>query len=380
MENIKKIEELKIIAHMPSLYLRKLKAKNGQKILGYFCINTPEEMILASGFLPVRILRTQERIALAGKHLQTYCCSLVQSSLECALRGDFDYLEGTVFPHTCDSIQRLSDIWAENVGLPFHWDLILPVKLHTESARDYLLSELRRFLRGLEDFSGRKIPDNALRKAIALTNANRSLLRRLYELRTAHPEKLSPKEFFALAQTAGFMPKEEHNGILQQFLRDVETRKPASRKRVPLFLVGSIGDPLSFSDLWESCGASIVGDDFCTGWRSVSEDVAEGGNPLEALADRLISRTPCPCKYNPEFDRGEELARRVSLTRARGVLFVLQKFCDPHAFDYPYLREKLEERGIPTLLLEIEPASIPREGLATRIQAFVETLGGSDDR
>ncbi len=380
MENIKKIEDLKTMAKAPFIYLRNLKAESRQRMLGYFCINTPEEIILASGFLPVRILSSQEKISLAGKHLQTYCCSLVQSSLECALRGEFDFLEGTVFPHTCDSIQRLSDIWAENVRLPFHWDLILPAKLHTESARDYLLSELRRFLRGLEAFSRQRVSESALRSAIALTNGNRSLLRRLYELRTAHPEKISPEEFFALTHTAGFLPKEEHNTILQQFLLDAEARKPDSPKRVPLFLVGSIGAPLALFDLFESCRASIVGDDFCTGWRSFSTDVVEGGDPLEALADRLISKIPCPCKHNPNFDRGEELARRVSMTPARGVLFVLQKYCDPHAFDFPYLQEKLKERDLPTLLLEIEPASIPRAGLATRVQAFVETLGGTDGR
>ena len=51
----------------------------------------------------------------ADAHLQAYSCSLVRGALEDALAGRLDFLDGAmVFPHTCDSIQRLSDIWRMN--------------------------------------------------------------------------------------------------------------------------------------------------------------------------------------------------------------------------------------------------------------------------
>ena len=124
----------------------------------------------------------------------------------------------------------------------------------------------------------------------------------------------------------------------------------------------------------DSSGAWIVGDDLCTGWRHFSEDVSPDGDPIEALADRLFRKVPCPCKHNPEKDRGEDLLRRVSDSGAHGVVFVLLKFCDPHAFDYPYLKESLEKQKIPTLLLEIDPGGIAPGALETRIRAFVERL------
>jgi benzoyl-CoA reductase/2-hydroxyglutaryl-CoA dehydratase subunit BcrC/BadD/HgdB len=58
------------------------------------------------------------------------------------------------------------------------------------------------------------------------------------------------------------------------------------------------------------------------------------------------------------------------------VVFLLLKFCDPHAFDYPYLKGKLGERKVPSLLLEIEPGGVPQGAVETRLEAFVETLGG----
>ena len=193
MEKQKALGVLRELAADPSSYLKSWKAKTGRKILGYFCTNTPEEMIQAAGLLPVRILSSRDTISLASRHLQSYSCSLVQSSLESALRGELSFLEGTVFPHTCDSIQRLSDIWAENLRFPFHWDLVLPVKLHTESARCYLISELARFRKGLEDFVGHTIPDDDLREAISLFNENRSLLRQVSRCQAANPARFPPR-------------------------------------------------------------------------------------------------------------------------------------------------------------------------------------------
>ena len=376
MEGQQIFAELKEIAETPFSYLKDWKKRTGKKILGYFCINTPEEMIQAAGVLPVRILGSKESISLASKHLQSYSCSLIQSSLEAALRGDLNFLDGTVFPHTCDSIQRLSDIWAENLRFPFHWDLVLPVKLHTESARAYLIQELRRFRSALQEFVGHSISDEDLRDSIAKANENRSLLREFYRRKADPLGKFSGAEILALVKTAAFFPKEEHNVTLKKLLSLTEERPPLPPDRVRLFLVGSVCDQSHVFNLLESCGASIVGDDLCTGWRYFAADVVPAGDPLAALADRFIRRVPCPCKYNPGIDRGEELLKRVEASRAQGVVFILLKFCDPHAFDYPYLKGKLQERKVPSLLLEMEPGGIPLKAVETRWKAFVETLEG----
>ena len=122
------------IAGDPIGYARNWKAETQSRIVGYFCSYAPEEIIWAAGALPYRILGAGGTISRADGHLQAYSCSLVRGALDDALTGKLDFLDGTVFPHTCDSIQRLSDIWRLNAGLDFHLDLVLPVKLNTKSA------------------------------------------------------------------------------------------------------------------------------------------------------------------------------------------------------------------------------------------------------
>ncbi|MGQ9693921.1 MAG: 2-hydroxyacyl-CoA dehydratase subunit D [Thermodesulfobacteriota bacterium] len=374
MDNPTIINFIRQVAQNPYGHLQEWQAKTGDRLLGYFCINTPGELIHAAGFLPVRITGSEENISLASRHLPSYSCSLAQSTLEAALRGKLSFLAGTVFPHTCDSIQRLSDIWAINLSFPFHWDLILPVKLHTLSARTYLLQELQRFKKGLEEFSGRFIKDEDLKNSFLLFNRIRSLLRKLAIPQMAAGFSLSAKDLYAFLKASTIMNREEFLTLLKKFIASKEQEKYDKQAATPLFVLGGICDHFALFDLFNKCGAQIVGDDLCSGWRHISVDVSLRGHPLEALAEQLRQRPLCPCKYNPLFDRTAELLARIKTSSAKGVVFLLQKYCDPHAFEYPYLKDKLALENIPHLLLEIEPGAFSWAGLETRLQAFVEAL------
>jgi benzoyl-CoA reductase/2-hydroxyglutaryl-CoA dehydratase subunit BcrC/BadD/HgdB len=57
------------------------------------------------------------------------------------------------------------------------------------------------------------------------------------------------------------------------------------------------------------------------------------------------------------------------------IIFVL-KFCDPHLFDAPLLLETLEALGLPVLYLEWEHSLGGIAQLRTRIEAFLEMIGG----
>ena len=96
--------------------------------------------------------------------------------------------------------------------------------------------------------------------------------------------------------------------------------------------------------------------------------------PSTALADRLIERVVCPAKHGGLTGRADSLVRLAREKGARGVVFFLLKFCDPHAFDYPYLKEALERAGIASMVIEVEDR-LPADGqLRTRFEAFIEML------
>jgi benzoyl-CoA reductase subunit C len=184
---MKQIDECHEILKDPNRYVQRFKVQSGRKVVGTFCSYAPEEIIVAAGAHPVRLFGTGEKIRLAEAHLQSYCCSLVRGALEDALGGRLAFLDGVVFPHTCDSIQRLSDIWRLNVSGCFHLDLVLPVKLKTPSARQYLVDVLKRFREELGAKLGVAMTDDDLRAAIALYNRIRGAMTRIYKLTGDRP-------------------------------------------------------------------------------------------------------------------------------------------------------------------------------------------------
>jgi benzoyl-CoA reductase/2-hydroxyglutaryl-CoA dehydratase subunit BcrC/BadD/HgdB len=70
----------------------------------------------------------------------------------------------------------------------------------------------------------------------------------------------------------------------------------------------------------------------------------------------------------------ETLLKEVQKSGAKGVIFLLYKYCETYFFDYPDLKQALESKGIPTLLLEVEDPSYSIGQVKIRVQAFLEML------
>jgi bzd-type benzoyl-CoA reductase N subunit len=360
----------------------------GHRAMGYFCTYVPEEIIHAAGFVPLRIRSSGKPPSRADAHLPSYTCALCRSALDQALRGDLDFLQGVVFPHTCDTIQALADVWRMSFPDLYVETIVQPVYLSSPSTQPYLIAELQRFRHSLEELIGQAISDQAISASIESYDEKRRLLARLYDLR----DRLTALELFA-ATSAGFiMPLEEYNqllGELVELLAEEEASIPPSlpgrgwgrvapsklRSKAPrLILVGAVLDDPVVLTIIEELGARIVGDDLCTGSRYFAQPVEADDDPIAALADRYLHRLPCPAKYHPDHERGEHLLKLIHETRADGIVFVLQKFCDPHAFDYAMIKEKLDAAAVPHLRLEMEHAPAPDQW-RTRLQAFLEMIG-----
>ncbi len=373
---MKGLEDFYEILEDPAAYGRKLKGEGRRRIVGYFCSYTAEEIIYAAGAHPFRIFGSDDTIHRADAHFQSYCCSLVRGALEGALSGRLDFLDGAVFPHTCDSIQRLSDVWRINVRGPVHLDVVLPVRLGGESAKAYMTDILRRFRADLEARLGVEVGRDALQKAIGIFNGIRGHLGRLHDMRSEDPGLVSGSDLHAITKASMIMDRDRLLERLRGIVSELGGKK--GRGRAPagkrLVMAGGVCSHPDIDRLIEEAGGVVVADDLCTGSRSFEGIVEVQEDPITAMAERFMARSPCPAKHAGLFARADRLVDIVRKKRARGVVFLLLKFCDPHAFDYPYLREALDREGIPSLLLEVEDR-LPSEGqLRTRFETFIEML------
>ncbi len=371
-----RMNEFREVVRDPASYGRKLKEEGRRRVVGYFCSYAPEEMIYAAGAHPLRLFGTGENIHLADAHFQSYCCSLVRGALEGALAGHLDFLDGVVFPHTCDSIQRLSDVWRMNVKGPFHLDLVLPVKLDTESARVYLIDVLKKFKSDLEARLQVTIGDDDLKNAFATFNRIRDHLKRLYDLQNRHPGIVSGSDVYTVVKASMIMDRDRFLEIIPAMMDDLEEKATgmAASAAKRLVLAGGICNHPDIYRIIEESGGAVVWDDLCTGSRYVDGRLDDRNDPMAALAERYIARPPCPAKHAGLFTRAEHLIRIVKEKKADGVVFFFLKFCDPHAFDYPDIKKALDGEGIPSIMIEAEDR-LPSEGqLKTRFETFIEMV------
>jgi bzd-type benzoyl-CoA reductase N subunit len=372
------LKSFKMIANNPGSYANEFKKKSGKPVIGYFCSYTIEEIILAAGALPFRIFGTIENISLANSHLQSYCCSLVRCGLEDALSKKLNFLDGTVFPHTCDSIQRLSDIWRLNAGYPVHLDIVLPVKLNSQTARDYMTEIIHKFTKELQTKLNVEITDQNLKDAIKIYNKFRTHLSTLYTIKKINPGIIKGSQVYDIIKSSMIMEKNEFNKLIGSLIEKLEKEKNKNEEKLAankrIVLTGGVCSHPDIYSIIEKIGGVVVGDDLCTGSRYFDGQISENESPIEAISKRYFERSICPTKHMGTTTRGKHVVELAKSHDADGVIFLLLKFCDPHSFDYPYIKKYLAEENIPCMLIEIEDSLPPEGQLKTRFESFVEMI------
>lgn len=364
--------------------LKAYKEQTGRAVVGYCCSYAPVEIIYAAGALPFRIpMRPGSGShASSERHLQPYCCGFAKGILADALCGRLDFLDAVVFPHTCDTMQRLSDIWRVN-GLPGkHFDIDLPAVLNTSEARSYAEQVFRSFANALSGYLGRGYEPNRLRKSVERYNRVKEALRSLVKRRNDGEIAASGPEISAILKASSMMDPDVFLNHLDVWThcRQQPSHERRKRKAKSVLLSGS---QCAFPELYhiiEDAGALIVADDSCTGMRNTGGAIDMAEEMIPAITRWYLDRVPCPAKHRGLAERGGHLIRLAQKHGAAGVIFVHLKFCDPHAFDYPDIKSKLDEMGIASLRIEIDEGTIGEGQIQTRIQAFMETLAASENR
>ncbi len=375
MEQI--FSKFKEIADQPYGYLRKWKEQNGKKIIGCLPMYVPEEIIHAAGMLPVVLQKSNEQISLGPANVQSYFCGIVRSLGDMIQENKLNFLDGMVSPDICLAIRGLSNMARMHTRERYHFDLSLPLAVNNKASRPFLIDELERFKASLEEFSGKKVDSDSLLRSIQVFNENRALLGELYELRRNKPELIGAADLSSTVVAGMVMPKEEHSRLLAELLSGLRKKKAPSNGAVRVVLSGSLCEVPSREvlNIIEESGCTVVDDDLYTGRRYVAADLSVDGDPMEAIASRHLDMAiPCPTRFDQGNDLGDYLIKLVNNSRAQGVIFLIVKFCQPHDMYYPYLVEKLQDAGIPNMMIETEH-EMPSVGqVKTRVQAYIEMI------
>ena len=352
-------------------YARAWKARTGGRVVGYLCTYVPEELIYAAGALPVRILGSREPQDVTEPYIASHYCAWCRDALAQGLRGRYDYIDGLVTAHTCMHIRQTYTSWTKYLPVSYSYYFYMPGHVQSPLARDLVLAELAQFQTSLEEWTGKPIPREAIKKAVQVYNANRRLLGQVYQLRKGE-SPFSGSQVLEMVLSSMVVDKKEHSRWLAELLA-TPPQVQDHQGDIRLMLLGSIVDDMKLVEMVESLGARIVADDLCSGFRYFWKEASEQAEPLSAIADWYLGKPPCPMKDLVERRRPEHVLQLAREYGVQGVIFVQQKFCDPHGSDFPSLAARLKEEGLPSLRLETD-VTTPAGQFRTRVEAFLEML------
>lgn len=345
-----------------------------KKYIGWISTYIPEEIIIAAGFFPYRIMGTTSPISLANTYLIGNLCSFVQGCLESALKEEYDFLSGVIFANDTDAMKRLYDAWIRLIKTPFVHVIDIP-KVSNDSSLQKYKEEIEDTISEIEGFFKIKIDAEKLRNAISLCNKTRTILSGLNGSRKNNTPLISACDFLRLCKFSMIYDKAEFNNLAAQFAGELKSgpKNNTTPKPKRILLMGSFQDQASFLDMVEETGCQVVCEDTCTRMRYFGGLTEENIDPIDALAKRYLNKPPS-ARMADFAKRADYIKGLIDEFKIDAVIYYILKFDDPYLFEFPDMKNFIRSLGLPVLRIESEHNACASGQVKTRIQAFAETL------
>lgn len=339
----------------------------------------PEEIVLACGAIPVGLHRggEHEPVMIAGAYqprwLDTFCRAQIGYK---ASKGEpfCELIDLFVVPITDHHVRAVSDAW-QFYGFGDIFIFGVP-HAKTEHALQYYLQGINSLREKLEDFTGVKITEQALREAIVLCNRERELFRKISEMRKSESPPLTGREFARLSHASLIADKKFMVDTLESVCAELERRSlPQQGTRVLL-----TGSTLAYGDekilrVIEEAGGAVVVEEFAEGLRYYWNTVDLEGDLMEALAEAYFKKRIAAGWFRPAKERRDFLIQLAKEYHVNGAIWYQLMYRDTYITESTMFPRILKEAtGLPMLLIESDYDAEEIGALRTRVETFIETI------
>ena len=368
------IRELSEKGASPKKTILSSMKETGKKAIGCFPIYLPEEIIYASGALPVGMWGGQVSLQEVDRYIAGFGCSIMRANMELGIRGDYKFLEAIVIPTYCDTMKSILANWLIAVDEPTVISYTVLQNRYSSGALDFITYQNERLRKSVEEVMGVQITQEKVEEAFAVYEEYRTAMRRFTELVNNYPKTLTPTVRHLVMKAAWFMDKKVYTEKLNALMDELQTQEKETADGVRVVVTGLMMEPTGLLDAFTDLGYTITGDDLAHESRQFRTLSRTEGSVYEKIANRMIDLRGDTFFYEENKSRGSMLIDAVKRTGADGVVVCMYKFCDPEEFDYPVYKEELEAAGIPMLYLEVDQQTQSMEQIRTRLQTFAEML------
>ncbi|SHJ08296.1 Benzoyl-CoA reductase/2-hydroxyglutaryl-CoA dehydratase subunit, BcrC/BadD/HgdB [Dethiosulfatibacter aminovorans DSM 17477] len=365
------INELTEISKNPAKAVEDFTKKTGKGAVGVMPVYAPEELIHASGYLPVGIWGGQKSIKKARTYLPPFACSIMQSIMEMQIEGAYDDLKAVLISVPCDTLKCISQKWK---GTSPTIVFTHPQNRKIKGANRFLVEEFKIIKSKLENILGVEITEEAIEKSIEVYNENRSAMREFVKTAADYPDVIDPVKRHNVIKSRYFMEKSEHTALIKELNQEINKLEKKEWTGKKVVLTGITAEPDELLEIFKEFDIAVAADDLAQESKQFRIDVPAGDDPLLRLAKWWQDFDGCSLATNVEKPRGQMLIDMVKENSADAVIVCMMKFCDPEEFDYPIYYQQLQDASINNIMIEIDQESTSFEQVRTRINSFSEML------
>ncbi len=374
-----------VISEIHGLRVKELMdhKEKGGKVFGTFCLYVPDEIINALNGLSIGLCAgTDFSIPDAETVLPRNLCALIKSFYgfkSAKICPYFEVADVVIGETTCDGKTKAYELLGD-----IHSVYVLEIP-HRKNDDTFKLwrKEIDKFIEKAEEITGQKLTLDKLREATKMNNNKRKALQRMNSLRWNNPTPISGKDALLMNQVAFYDDVIRFTDSVNKIADELEERVAKKEGTFPENAVRLMtsGTPYAIPN-WklhhvvETSGYPIVAEESCVGSRYFSELVDENASTLDEMLDNIAKRyfnIHCAC-FTPNDERLDDIVDLYKKSNAKGVINYTLNFCTPYLVESQRVKDRMDKEGIPFLNLESDYGMGDVEQLATRIQAFVESI------
>ena len=359
--------------------------EKGGRVVGELGCDVPDELLIAAGFLPVRVYADPSKpLKQTDTYLEYAFDPVIRAQFEKIVDGTYGaQLDALAISNSTDVIIRtylylreLKRVEPEKPIPPIDFIDWLFTRNRLHQVRNEHTVSL--FRETVEKWAGHPVTDEDIRKAAEICNENRQALREMALLRRGDKVRISGSEALVIIGSAFFMERSEHTRLVREVTADAASWPVLSGPRV--YFTGSDQEDTRLYEMLEAAGAVIVGEDHNWGDRFYERDINMEYSPVRALVDRYMLRE-FSSKKAFVSQRVAALNREVEAANAEAVVFYTNIYEEAASWDYPSQKQSLEAKGLKTAcFVKMAWPVGQNEGLQDELNQIVsQWKGGADN-
>lgn len=358
-------------------YFKKSGGKvSGRKKIGWFCTYAPEELIMAGGFDPIRLMG-EKKLKTSESYFPINFCPYLKSGWE-SLMGAGEELSAVIFTNSCDGMRRFYDI-AEHYLKDIPTFMLDVPRNADKNSIDFFSLKLKECLQFIEKTRGGKIDTREILDAIEFYNNKRKELKNMSRSFFNSNGSLDVSGYYNLMELSATEAPAQFLGEIKAFnQRSKEDTRKQDDNKPRIMVIGNFITEEKLWDMFSELDMDIVCDDLCISNRYYEKNIEVDGSAgrkelLRLIAKRYLEKPAC-MRMADTAKKLKDIKLRVKDNDVQGVVFISLKFCDTMLYSFPLIRKEMADLKVPVLYLEIEYNNFSEGQVKTRMQAFLEMI------